>query len=262
MRVGNEQIGIAWIVCFAVLLVGTVGGFTLLGYHAATSVQPPPAPLPPERVATAVGDDPIITFILKQEGGWNPSDPSYRGVYKPTWDWFRESHASYPADVRDLEARPELVDEFYHWYIYELRSGVSEVPDWFRLMLADWWTTSMSAAIRPLQQWSGAVVDGVWGTHTEMAVVRKFGELADKDGFARWYTKQRKSFYLDHGYGEGSDLIRRTDIVLAETLKRIRGTVGPLDRTISEPDYRRHAPRPALTLEERIARLETVLEQK
>ena len=31
-------------------------------------------------------------------------------------------------------------------------------------MLADWWVTSMSAAIRPLQEWARVKPDGQWGS--------------------------------------------------------------------------------------------------
>ena len=205
--------------------------------------------------------DSIIAFILKEEGGYNPDDPSYEGVYQPTWDQFRKikSDRNYPSHVKDLMDKPELVQEFYHWYLYELRSGVSVVPGWFKLMLADFWTTSMSQAIRPLQARAGVDIDGVWGHNTEYAVMQMFNSLGDNVGFARWYTDNRKEFYRSAGYGVDHPLMHRAEIVYTETLKRIRGDVPLYERTITDPSVQPHTPLDSLSLEDRISRLESLL---
>ena len=204
--------------------------------------------------------DPIIAFILLQEGGFNPNDPSYEGVYQPTYDWFLEVKqiADAPRYVRDLQDRIDIVHRFYEWYLYDLNSGVSVSPDWFQLMLSDFWVTSMSAALRPLQRWAGVEVDGVWGPHTEAAVMLMFDTLEDKPKFARWYTDQRKAFYRSHGYGESHGLIARADIVEAHTLMQLH--IDEIHhRSMEEVDMRQHAPLKALSLEERLERIEKLL---
>ncbi len=220
-----------------------------------TTLSPSPAPTDTS--------DPIIAFILVREGGYNPRDPSFEGVYQPTYDWFREVKQLHdaPRNVRDLEGRMDIVHQFYQWHLYELRSGITEVPDWFQLMLADFWVTSMSVAIRPLQAWAGVEVDGVWGPHTEAAVMQMFDRLEDKPKFARWYTDQRKAFYRRHGYGESHGLLARADIVEAETLMKLHGNETH-HRSMEEVDMRVHAPVESLSLEERLARLEKLLDKR
>lgn len=226
--------------------------------------QPPSIPIEtqvqPTR-ALEIAQDPIIAFILEQEGGYNPLDPSYEGVYQPTWAWFREStnQTQAPENVTDLQGRPELVISFYNWYLYELRSGIPDVPEWFRLMLADFWVTSMSHAIKPLQLWTGIKQNGIWGPKTRAAVTAKLARLSDKADFARKYTAQRKQFYSSHGYGDSHPLMARAELVLAETLKQLHGTNLIVNRSIEEQDMRVHAAPKELSVEERLERLEELI---
>lgn len=222
----------------------------------------PPSPVVQEPAPEPASDtDSILTFILAREGGYNPSDPSFEGVFQPTWDWFREVKGiDAPRNVRDLQGRMDLVHDFYRWYLYELRSGITVVPDWFQLMLADFWTTSMSAAIRPLQEWADVQIDGVWGHETERAVLAKFHTLDEPAKLARWYTSQRKDYYRRLGYSESHGLLSRADIVEAETLKKLHPeTMVHRIQTIIEDNMRGHAPLKSLSLEERLARIESLL---
>lgn len=245
-------------------ILGWVGFLMMAVMYWTQDDAPLPTPPVVEEVAPepVVETDSIIEFILSQEGGYNPADPSYEGIYKPTWEWFLEvkSIADAPSNVRDLQGRMDLVHQFYNWFLYELNSGITVVPDWFQLMLADFWTTSMSASLRPLQAWADVKVDGVWGPDTERAVLARFNTLDDAPGFARWYTEQRKSYYRRLGYGESHGLLARADVVEAETLKKLHGeTMVQRNQTISEDDMRLHAKPETLSLEDRLTRLEKLL---
>lgn len=239
-----------------------------INLHRWANPKPPPAPpvveVTPEPAPPKT--DPILAFILEREGGYNPNDPSFEGVYQPTYDWFREVKGLHdaPRNVRDLQDRMDIVHDFYAWYLYELNSGIAVVPDWFQLMLADFWTTSMSASIKPLQEWADVRIDGVWGHETERAVLAKFQTLEDPPKLARWYTSERKDYYRRLGYHESHSLLGRADIVEAETLKKLHGTDVMVHRvqTIREDDMRLHAPLESLSLEDRLARLEKLLEKR
>ena len=260
----NHKKNILIIVVFAVVVLGIVIGFLLSHKHIDTV-----KPLPPKQVEAPkpqpkpiVHNDKLIAFIIKQEGGYNPHDPSYEGVYQPTWEWYREirNDRSYPVHVEKLIGRQDLILDFYRWYLYELRSGITVVPDWFQLMLADFWVTSMSASIRPLQSWAGVKSDGVWGTHTETAVLQKFDTIKDEIEFARWYTNERKAHYRHNGYDDSSSLIARCDIALSETIKSIHETKSPIyHRTIQENNMRVHAEHKPMSIEERLTRLEELI---
>ena len=209
-------------VAVLLVLIAVVGMGIILTHdsHRTSSIQP----------------DSIIEFILEQEGGYNPADPSFEGVYQPTWEGYVKMNnlSGVPKHVKDLQGRHDLVVEFYHWYLYEQRSGITSVPEWFRLMLADFWVTSMYASIKPLQKWAEIQPNGIWGTATETAVVAKFAEIKDRTTFARWYTEQRKMFYRTHGYADSHPLMARADLVLAETLKSLHGTNIMTHRTLPE----------------------------
>ena len=258
---------ICGIVIVFLLIIGFLWSTKSIDENKPEKPLPPkPAvePLPQQQPKSDTHDDTIISFIIDQEGGFNPQDPSYEGVYQPTWNWYREikNDKSYPLHVQNLVGRNDLVLGFYKWYIYELRSGVSVVPDWFQLMLADFWVTSMSASIRPLQTWAGVKSDGIWGKHTEMAVLQKFDTVKDEIEFARWYTNERKSHYRDHGHHESSSLFSRCDIVLSETIKIIHSKNPPVyHRTIKENDIRVHAPFETMSVEDRLTRLEKLIIQ-
>ena len=257
------------IICCGIIAVClSLVGFLLLidSVDKDKPVKPlPPKPtvhITPQQPKPKAHDDTIITFVLKQEGGYNPQDPSYEGVYQPTWEWYREikNDKSYPLQVQNLVGRHDLILGFYKWYIYELRSGVAVVPDWFQLMLADFWVTSMSASIRPLQTWAGVKSDGVWGKHTEIAVLQKFDTIQDEIEFARWYTNERKTHYRDHGHSESSSLFSRCDIVLSETIKMIHNSKPPVyHRTIDAKNIRIHASSETMSFEERLDRLEKLI---
>ncbi len=92
-------------------------------------------------------------------------------------------------------------------------------------------------------------------------LLQMFDRLEDKPKFARWYTDQRKAFYRRHGYGESHGLIGRADIVEAETLMKLHGNETH-HRSMEEVDMRVHAPVESLSLEERLARLEKLLDKR
>lgn len=233
-----------------------------IGLHYRTSPTPTPNTEMIDVLPQADEDatDPIIQFILEREGGYNPNDPSFEGVYQPTYEWFKEANGitDAPAHVRDLQDRMDLVHEFYRWYLYTLRSGISEVPDWFQLPLADWWTTSGGYAIRPLQEWSGVEIDGVWGSHTEAAVMEAFTNIDDPSMFIRWYTQKRKDFYRENGYNSSHSLFARTDMAKSKALAKLHGSNIVTDRVV-KMDMRIHAPVKALSADQRINQLEEQL---
>ena len=188
----------------------------------------------------------MLDEILKSEGGYNPADgkaadgtpiPSYAGVLQTTYNWWLRVRANSvdfcggppPPDVRALELRPDVVTEFYRWWIWE-RSGAADVPAWFAYMLADWYVQSGGHAIKPLQKRAGCDVDGAWGPGTKAAVgamlegVEKETESnphADND-LVRWYDQVRRDFMkrvLPENLLPG--VLARCDKVLRITLEKV-----------------------------------------
>ena len=51
--------------------------------------------------------DAALSFVLDQEAGYNPDDPSYRGILQSTYDTYRRAHGFPVQDVRRI-TDPEL----------------------------------------------------------------------------------------------------------------------------------------------------------
>lgn len=67
-----------------------------------------------------------LTFVLGQEGGYNPDDPSYKGVMQTTYDAYRSQRGLPRRDVRDISSSElTAIYQVQYW----LASGAQSLPD-------------------------------------------------------------------------------------------------------------------------------------
>ena len=60
--------------------------------------------------------DDALNFVLSQEGGWNPNDPSFRGILQSTYDAYRRGHGLPTQDVRRIsDAELTAIYDVEYW---------------------------------------------------------------------------------------------------------------------------------------------------
>ena len=190
--------------------------------------------------------DHIIANVLKTEGGYNPSDPSYNGITQVAWDDFRRAKPGYYREIQtidNLQAMPPavrdlVVHNFYRWYIGDL-SGAADVPSWFAYPLADFFVESHSYAIMPLQRRANSElgdidlkVDGVWGTNTKKAVNQLLMGLTTAEKqveFIDWYMNNRREFIKSLHRSDEVGILNRISKVETLSLMHIEVRLPPHD---------------------------------
>lgn len=160
--------------------------------------------------------DTALARLRKNEGGWvdNPADPggeTYKGIARrfwPTWAGWTvvdgaKAQPGFPASLGADTGLQQAVRDFYRVNFWG-PAGCDAVPDGIKFDLFDTAVnSSVTTAVRLLQNAVGENVDGKLGPHTLMAVQSMDPErlIARFNGWRLDYLNDNPHLWAEFGRG-------------------------------------------------------------